>query len=284
MQGEKLVSLEHVALGYRRRAMAASSEPFWALKDISFDLHRGESLGVIGRNGVGKSSLLKLLAGILLPDKGQLVRHHDFRASLLTLQLGFSPQLSGRDNVILNGLLLGMSRREVEQQMEAVVEFSELQDFIDEPLNTYSSGMKARLGFAVAIRSRPDVLLIDEVMGVGDEDFKMRSTAVLREWIQSDHTVVFVSHSANSIRENCDRLVWVENGTVAMVGGVEEVLEKYEGFHHIINSLAGNEGIPIKQVRAMVKGNPLEFLESFRREYRQKMQEIKAQDNTGGDK
>jgi lipopolysaccharide transport system ATP-binding protein len=272
MAHQKLITLENVALGYRKRAFRASREPFWALRDVSFDLYHGECLGVIGRNGVGKSSLLKLLAGILLPDKGRVIRHGAFRSSLLTLQLGFSPQLSGRENVILSGMLLGLTRREIEQQMQGIIEFAELQEFIDEPLHSYSAGMKARLGFAVAIRSQPDLLLIDEVLGVGDEDFKERSSGVLHDWIRSDKTVVFVSHSTSSVRKNCDRLVWIENGLVAMIGAVEEVLAKYALYNHILKSLSNDLGVPLKEVRAqMKKTNPLEYLEQFSRRYREKL-------------
>jgi len=271
MAHEKLITLENVALGYRKRAFRARREPFWALRDISFDLYHGECLGVIGRNGVGKSSLLRLLAGILLPDKGKVIRHGEFRASLLTLQLGFSPQLSGRENVILGGMLLGLSRARIESQMESIVEFAELQEFIDEPLHSYSSGMKARLGFAVAMRSEPDLLLIDEILGVGDEDFKQRSSGVLHDWIRSDKTVVFVSHSVSAVRKTCDRLVWIENGMVAMIGGVEEVLAKYGQYNHILQSLSSNLGTPLKDVRAQLRQHPLEYMEQFNRRYREKI-------------
>ncbi len=200
--------------------------PFWALKEVSFRLFPGEALGVIGKNGAGKSTLLRLLAGILRPDRGQFL-NHGYRASLLSLQVGFIPHLSGRQNVVLSGLLLGLTLREIEEKMASIVSFAELEDFIEEPLQTYSSGMRARLGFATAFHVDPDLLLIDEVLGVGDAAFVKKSKAAMRRRIRSEKTVVLVSHSAGAIRSVCSRVVWIDDGRVAMDGDVEEVLEAY---------------------------------------------------------
>ncbi|WP_312914311.1 ABC transporter ATP-binding protein [Candidatus Competibacter phosphatis] len=196
---------------------------------MSFDLHHGESLGVIGRNGAGKSTLLQLLAGILRPDQGTLI-NHGVRATLLSLQIGFVPYLSGRQNAILSGMLLGLAKQEVEEKMADIRAFSELGDFFDQPINAYSSGMKARLGFSVAFQLNPDVLLIDEVLGVGDAEFKAKSSQIMREKIRSDKTIVLVSHSPGTIRQLCDRAVWIDNGATRAEGETTEVLDRYEQF------------------------------------------------------
>jgi lipopolysaccharide transport system ATP-binding protein len=202
----------------------------WALRDVSFDLHRGESLGVVGRNGVGKSTLLRLLAGVMLPDQGTLVRRVD-RVTLLTLRLGFLEYLSGRENIVLGGLFLGLSRREIEAREQSIIDFSELAHAIDQPVVTYSSGMKARLGLAVALQAEPEVLLVDEVTGVGDRQFRKKSFDAMRERIRArSSTVVFVSHHASHVRRLCDRAVWIEGGRTRMEGEVNQVLDAYEAW------------------------------------------------------
>ena len=229
MNGSIALTLRNVGAFYWRRTGYLRKERFWALENVSFDLHHGESLGVIGRNGAGKSTLLQLLAGILRPDHGTLV-NHGVQATLLSLQIGFVPYLSGRQNAILSGMLLGLSKQEVEQKMTDIRAFSELGDFFDQPINAYSSGMKARLGFSVAFQLNPDVLLIDEVLGVGDADFKAKSSQVMREKIRSDKTIVLVSHSPGTIRQLCDRTVWIDNGVTQAEGDTAEVLDHYEQF------------------------------------------------------
>ncbi len=193
-----LISLRHVGVQYRLRRGRLKRKRFWALKDISFDLYHGESLGVIGRNGCGKTTLLKVLAGITHPDVGS-VTHNGCRAALLALQVGFVPYLTGRENATLSGLMLGFSRRDMEHRMDAIADFAELGEFFDEPMFEYSAGMKARLGFSVAFQLDPDVLLIDEVLGVGDAEFRRKSTAVLTDKIKSEKTVVVVSHDRSTI-------------------------------------------------------------------------------------
>lgn len=224
---QPLLSLNRVGLAFRSGGLSLRSPPpFWVLKDVSFTLHHGETLGVIGRNAAGKSTLLRLLAGIIKHDRGDFV-NHGHTAALLSLQTGFVPYLTGRQNAILSGILLGLRRREVEARMDAIIDFSELGDFIDAPLSTYSSGMRARLGFAVAYQVEPDILLIDEVLGVGDESFKAKSTEAMHARIRSDKTIVLVSHSAATIRELCDRAVWIEDGVTRAAGAVEEVTAAY---------------------------------------------------------
>lgn len=210
-------------LGYLRR------QRYWALHDVSFELRHGESLGVIGRNGAGKSTLLQLLAGITRPDRGELI-NHGVQATLLSLQIGFVPYLSGRQNALISGMLLGLRRRDVVAQLEHIKAFSELGEFFEQPLSSYSSGMRARLGFATAFQLEPDVLLIDEVLGVGDEGFRRKSMQALQDKIRSDKTIVLISHSPGTIRELCDRAVWIEAGVSRAVGDTRTVLSEYEQF------------------------------------------------------
>ncbi len=224
---EPALSLEQVGASYWRRVGWWRRQPYWALREISFTLRRGESLGVIGRNGAGKSTLLQLLAGILSPDRGNLI-NHGVSTALLSLQVGFIPYLSGRQNAVLSGILLGLSRRRVEAQLDDIRAFSELGEFFDQPISTYSNGMRARLGFAVAILLEADVLLIDEVLAVGDADFRKKSAEVLKHKIRSDKTVVIVSHNIGMLRQLCDRVVWIEDGVSRMEGPAGEVLEAYE--------------------------------------------------------
>ena len=222
-----LLSLDRVGLAFGQGRLGfGRATPFWVLKDVSFDLRHGETLGVIGRNAAGKSTLLRLLAGIITHDRGVLT-NHGYTAVLLSLQTGFVPHLTGRQNAILSGLLLGLRRREIESRMEHIIEFSELGGFIDQPLSTYSSGMRARLGFSVAYQLDPDILLIDETLGVGDEEFKVKSANAMRERIRSDKTIVLVSHNAGTIRELCDRAIWIEEGVTRLVGSVEDVAAAY---------------------------------------------------------
>lgn len=224
---ETIVRVENAGLYYWLKRGMLRREKFWALRNVSFELRRGESLGVIGRNGVGKSTLLRLLAGVTVPDEG-CIELCNATANLMTLQLGFIPYLSGRENAIMSGLLFGLTRDEVESNMDWIVEFSGLEDFIDQRLDTYSNGMRARLGFAVAYQANPDVLLIDEVFGVGDSDFRARSTALLQERVRSEKTVVMVSHNSAFIKANCTRVLWIESGNVVAEGPSDAIVDEYE--------------------------------------------------------
>jgi lipopolysaccharide transport system ATP-binding protein len=230
-QKSPVFSLRHVGVFYKRNR-GVFGEPFWAIKDVSFDLYQGETLGIIGRNGVGKSTLLRLMAGIIKANKGSFV-NRGYYASLLSLQLGFIPYLSGRENAILSGMFMGLRKKEVKAKMDAIIEFSELDDFIDQPIATYSSGMKARLGFSVAFQVDPDILLIDEVLGVGDAEFRQKSTKIMQEKIRSNKTIVFVSHQAGLIKQLCNRVVWIEEGISKAEGQADEVLKEYHQFLHL---------------------------------------------------
>lgn len=224
---EVVVRVDDAGLYYWLKRGVLRREKFWALRNVSFSLHRGESLGVIGRNGVGKSTLLRLLAGVTVPDEGR-IELRNVTANLMTLQLGFIPYLSGRENAIMSGLLYGLSREEIEANLGWIIEFSGLKGFIDQRLDTYSNGMKARLGFAVAYQADPDVLLIDEVFGVGDSEFRARSTRLLRDRVRSEKTVVMVSHNSSFIKVNCTRAIWIESGRMIAEGPAAEIVDEYE--------------------------------------------------------
>ena len=185
MLNEEVMQLKNVGVFYWKKSGFFQQKRFWVLNDVSFDIRKGETVGIIGRNGAGKSTLLKLMAGIISPDKGD-IRGNGCRASLLTLQLGFTPHLSGRENAIFSAMLLGMKRREIQTILPSIIEFSELEQFIDEPVRTYSSGMKARLGFSVSLHTPTDLLLIDEIIGVGDAAFRDKSITAMKEKMKSN--------------------------------------------------------------------------------------------------
>ncbi len=229
-----ILRVRDVAVRYilRGRIFSRGASDRWALTRVSFDLHAGETLGIVGRNGAGKTTMLRLLAGILGPDRGTIEREPGVRASLLSLQVGFLPQLTGRENATLSGMLLGLRRAEVARRMDGIVGFAGLESVIDDPISTWSDGMRARLGFSVAFHADPDLLLIDEALGTGDAAFHEKSAAAMRERIRSERTCVLVSHDAATIRELCDRCVWIERGRVAAAGSTHEVLEAYEKALH----------------------------------------------------
>jgi lipopolysaccharide transport system ATP-binding protein len=233
MKSEKQLVLSLLNAGsYYKRKRGVFGEPFWAFKDVSFNLYQGDTLGIIGRNGVGKSTLLRLMAGITKPNKGTFV-NYGYQVSLLSLQLGFIYYLTGRENALLSGMFMGLRKKEVKAKMDAIIEFSELGDFIDQPIATYSSGMVARLGFSVAFQVDPDILLIDEVLGVGDAEFSQKSAQVMQEKIRSNKTIVFVSHNAALIQQLCNRVVWIEEGVSRAEGDPESVLKEYLQFLHL---------------------------------------------------
>jgi ABC-type polysaccharide/polyol phosphate transport system ATPase subunit len=202
------------------------AEAIVALADVSFTVDKGEAFGFIGSNGSGKSTLLKLVAGMLRPDAGSVAV--DGRvAALIELGAGFHPEISGRENVYINGAVLGLSRREVDERLDSIVEFSGLADFIDEPVKTYSSGMYVRLGFAVAIHTSPDVLLVDEVLAVGDEAFAHRCLRQIEELLAAGRTLLLVSHSLSLMEGICDRVLWLDRGQARMVGEPRRVADAY---------------------------------------------------------
>lgn len=198
----------------------------WALRDVSFEVNEGEVLGIIGRNGAGKTTILKILSRITEPTAG-FAEIRGRVSSLLEVGTGFHPELTGRENVFLNGAILGMRKREIEQKFDAIVSFAEIEKFIDTPVKRYSSGMYVRLAFAVAAHLEPEVLLIDEVLAVGDAAFQKKCLGRMGEVAQGGRTVLFVSHNMGSIRSLCDRVIWIENGQIAANGNTDEVIKDY---------------------------------------------------------
>jgi lipopolysaccharide transport system ATP-binding protein len=229
---QPLIELENIGVRYRLRRPVNGSKEFWALKDVSLRVDPGETLGIIGSNGAGKSTLMRLLAGIIAQDRGKLRRKKGVRVVLLAIGTGFEGTLTGRENAILSGILLGLHRHTIEKRLPKIVDFSGLGEFIDQPLYTYSSGMIARLGFSVAMEVNPDVLLLDEIMGVGDMSFVEKSSAVLQEKIKSNTTVVLISHDPKTIRNLCSRATWIQGGITQCEGLVDEVTTHYENYIH----------------------------------------------------
>lgn len=199
-----------------------------AVKNVSFEVEKGEILGVIGQNGSGKSTLLRAIAGIYNPNRGEINRY-GYSVSLMALGVGFQKELSGRDNIMLSGMLLGFSKESVREKMEEIIAFAELGDFIDMPVRTYSSGMHSKLAFAVTACLETDIMLVDEVLSVGDAKFKKKSMKRMRELImEKDRTVMIVSHNMATISELCDKVLWLHDGEMRMFGETEEVLKTYE--------------------------------------------------------
>lgn len=201
---------------------------FWALKGISFKLKRGECLGIIGKNGAGKSTLLSILLGTIYPTEGK-VQVLEVPTPLLELGAGFHPDLTGRENIFINGVLLGLTIDEVRKKCKDIIDFSEIAEFIDMPTRTYSSGMYLRLAFSVAIHTNPKLLLIDEILAVGDEVFQKKSKEAITGMIKGGVTTIFVSHSLPTVREICDRVIWIDDGKIMSEGDPEKVIEDYKG-------------------------------------------------------
>ena len=221
-----LISLTDVGFTYKTLSGLFSIEKYQALKSINLDVFPGETLGVIGSNGSGKSTLLKVLARIYWPDEGNII-FNARKISLLSLALGFDARLSGFDNAVFSSMLLGATLKEAKQKVNGIIEFSELGEFASRPVRTYSSGMRARLGFSVALNMQADVLLIDEALAVGDTHFKEKSERAIIEKVTSSQTVVLVSHSAVQINRLCDRAVWIDKGEIMLMGDPALVTQKY---------------------------------------------------------
>lgn len=206
-------------------------EEFWALKNISLEINNGEFVGIVGLNGSGKSTLLKTIAGVLSPTNGSIEVNGTI-APLIELGAGFDPNLSARENVFLNGAVLGKSRKEMWALFDNIIDFAELWEFVDTPIKNFSSGMLARLGFAIATSFMPDVLIVDEILSVGDHLFQQKCEKRMREIIDHGATVVFVSHDIEQVRQLCSRVVWISRGELVMDGITEEVCNKYMNKDH----------------------------------------------------
>ncbi|MBQ8536047.1 MAG: ABC transporter ATP-binding protein [Clostridia bacterium] len=225
LNAKKKLSLKEYAKGIFNRDLYFNE--FFALKDITFNVKAGESWGFVGVNGSGKSTLLKLITGILRPYEGAVCVKGSI-APLLELGAGFDPQLTGRENIIMNGLILGMTKKFILSQFDSIVEFSELEKFLDVPLKNYSSGMKSRLGFAIATCVKPDILIADEVLATGDRAFQAKCEERMRSLLSGGTTLLYVSHSPNAIRKMCDHVMWLDHGQIKMMGEANAVCDAYE--------------------------------------------------------
>ncbi|MBI5895697.1 MAG: ABC transporter ATP-binding protein, partial [Desulfobacterales bacterium] len=202
-------------------------DEFWSLKEVSFELHRGETLGLVGHNGAGKSTLLKLIHGLFKRDAGQ-IRIQGRVGALIELGMGFNPILTGRENIYVNAAILGLPRREVQQRLGRIIDFADIGDAIDAPLQSYSSGMKVRLGFAIASLLDPDILLIDEILSVGDSSFRERCYERLMDYKRQGGSIIFVSHNSAAVEAVSDRVMWLDHGKLMAIGEPADVLERYE--------------------------------------------------------
>jgi len=237
----------------------ALKREFWALQDVSFEIRKGESFGIVGANGAGKSTMLKLISRIMKPTSGS-VEIHGRLSALIEVSAGFHPDLTGRENIYLNGTILGMSRREIASRFDEIVEFSGLADFLDTPVKRYSSGMYARLGFSVAAHVNPDVLIVDEVLSVGDYLFQRKCVERMKEVIRSGATVLFVSHNLKTVTEFCQRCLLLERGRMLMTGSPTEVIQSYMDSTRTPHSKNHSEPVIISSVRTRTaRGESVRF-------------------------
>ena len=222
-----LLKLDEVSLSYRSKRTSFEHGQHRVLNRVSLELYQGETLGIIGRNGVGKTTMLQLMAGILAPTEGRVWQMPGKSSSLLTLGLGFKPDISGRDNALLAAMLQGSTQQQAKSYLEDIKAFADLGDSFEEPVKTYSAGMRARLGFTTALMTHVDILLVDEVLSVGDAQFRAKAESAMKERIGGEQTVVFVSHMDGQIENLCDRAILIERGAVAAEGDTARVLKAY---------------------------------------------------------
>lgn len=223
---EKNLNLKYAFLNFLSGKKSSYYDEFWALKEISLDVKKGEALGIIGENGSGKSTLLKLMAGIIYPDHGEITVNGQI-AALIEIGAGFHSELSGKENIYVNASILGFSKKEIEANMEKIIAFSGLEKFIDNPIKTYSSGMYVRLGFSIAVHVNPDILLIDEILAVGDENFQKKCLQKIKSFKDKGKTIVLVSHDLLAVEKMCDRVVLLDNGLVKAEGQPVDVISTY---------------------------------------------------------
>jgi len=237
--GDILLKAEDLKFSYYSRIWGFKRLDFPVLKGLDFEVRRGETLGVLGRNGCGKSSLLRILNGVIAPTGGSLSHPAKITRILLTLGLGFDKDLSGRDNAMLSAMLQGYDRKQARASLEEIKEFSELGDFFERPVKTYSSGMKSRLGFSTAMKTEVDLLLIDETLSVGDQSFSKKAEKAMMEKINSEQTVIFVSHSGRQVNKVCSRALWLEDGVIKAEGDTRDVSKEYKRFMDNLNKHGG---------------------------------------------
>ena len=235
---EIALEVNHVSIDYKdlshmslakslRKGGITKSNVVRAVNDISFSVNKGEILGIVGRNGSGKTSLLRSVAGIFQPDEGTIDTHGN-RVSLMAIGIGFNGNNTGRENILKSGMLLGCKLDYVKEHMDEIIDFSELGDFIDRPVRTYSSGMYSKLSFAVTAVLDTDIMLVDEVLSVGDERFRKKSFKKMEELMMSDRTVLIVSHATDTLKKFCDKILWINDGQFVKLGDTEEVLAEYD--------------------------------------------------------
>lgn len=222
-----MVDIGRNLVGRSSHADQLRKNEFWAVNDVSFEVKRGETLGIVGPNGSGKTTMLKMLNGIFWPDKGKITVNGKIGA-LIAVGAGFHPLLSGRENIYINGAILGMSKHEIEKKFEAIVDFADIGDFLDSPVKHYSSGMHVRLGFAIAVHSESDILLIDEVLSVGDMDFQVKCMNKMKEIEKRGTTMIFISHNLNSVQLLCDTTVYLNKGIIRFAGNTIDVLNEFK--------------------------------------------------------
>ena len=223
---EKNFSFKEAFIRFFQFKKKKKKEDFWALKDISFEVKKGEVVGLIGSNGAGKSTMLKVVSGVMKPTKGK-VYVNGVISPMIELGAGFDNELTARENIYLNGAVLGYSKKFLDSKFEEIVEFSELRDFLDVPIKNFSSGMTAKLAFAISTVVEPEILIVDEILSVGDIKFQEKSKKKMMEMIKGGTTVLYVSHSLQSIKELCTKVIWIEHGQMVMIGDAKEVCDKY---------------------------------------------------------
>ena len=250
-----MLELDKASLSYHSSKATFDHGVHHVLDNVSLKVYEGETLGIIGRNGVGKTTMLRLMAGILAPNSGSVRQRPGKSSSLLTIGLGFRPDLSGRDNALLAAMLQGSTRKQAQSYLEDIKDFAELGDSFEEPVKTYSAGMRSRLGFTTALLTHVDILLIDEVLSVGDAQFREKAQRAMKERVSGDQTVVFVSHMDAQIEALCDRAIWIDSGRIVSVGDTAGVLRDYRAF---INKGRGtaddNNGVPASRTEENSQG------------------------------
>jgi len=215
-----------IALFDKKRRIPKNNNEFWALKNVSFHIDKGEVVGIVGSNGAGKSTLLKVISGVMKPTEGSVVVNGVI-SPMIELGAGFDPELTARENIYLNGSVLGYSKKLINEKFEEIVEFSELRDFLDVPIKNFSSGMTAKLAFSIATIVNPEILIVDEILSVGDMRFQEKSKNKMLDMINGGTTVLYVSHSLQSIRELCGRVIWIEHGEIQEIGDTKSVCDHY---------------------------------------------------------
>lgn len=247
MNNEYAVEFRNVSKLYnlKNKAKDCNQQRFYALKDISFTIKKGEIVGFLGTNGSGKSTLFKMLSGLSEPSKGEVITNGV--TSLIAIKSGLKKQLTGLENIELKGALLGLSKKQIQESINSIVEFSELGDFIHQPVKSYSSGMKSRLGFSISVSMDPDIILIDEALSVGDAAFNSKCFNKIKELQQSGKTILFVSHSINEIKKICTSAIWIESGKLVSVGDINHVIKEYSNYMDDLKSKSNKDREQIRK-------------------------------------